>query len=96
MSVEQARGACITNIDPSEYFDENVANNTNGLKQKTAVLLIEAEEYGKQLENKRSVWMSSDVSNPHDVDLCLSAIHDIPTSFTTQVDATKTLRQYGH
>lgn len=96
MSVETARAACIVNPDAPEYFGDTRNSTTYGLKDRTAALLIEAESYGKELANKRTLWTISHDSDPHNEDLCLSKIHDLPESFAMLVDNTTALRRYEY
>jgi hypothetical protein len=54
MSEWRARVACSIDPDAPEYFGSGRSDTTYGLRDKTAIQLIKAEEYGEQLEHKRT------------------------------------------
>jgi hypothetical protein len=90
MSVEIAREACLIVPYTPEYFGGLHSNETYGLKDNTAALLLAAEGYGRALGTSRVLY------GPHNADLCLSWSQDLPRSFAALVDATKALRRYGY
>jgi hypothetical protein len=91
MRVEIARLTCLIVPYSPEYFGLPRSNETYGLKDNTAAVLLSAEGYGRALGIRRALYESYNV-----VDMCVSASYDLPKSFATLVDATKALLRYGY
>lgn len=93
----ESEASFLCSIEPNipKYFPKVMDGDSYGLKDKTAVILLESEAYGSKLAADQAEWMG----RHHlfkDVDICLSEINGSSKAIEDLEEYTRGLRKYGY